>query len=80
MLGTINPLAEIARLAHDAGALVVADGAQAAPKLALDVAELGVDFYALTGHKVYGPDRDRRALGAARAAARRCPRSSAAAR
>ena len=55
VLGTENPLAEIARLAHDAGALVLADGAQAAPKLALDVAELGVDFYALTGHKAYAP-------------------------
>lgn len=55
VLGTLNPLAEIARLAHDAGALVLADGAQAAPKLAVDVAELGVDFYAATGHKAYGP-------------------------
>jgi cysteine desulfurase / selenocysteine lyase len=55
VLGTENPLAEISRLAHAAGALVLADGAQAAPKLALDVAELGVDFYALTGHKLYGP-------------------------
>ncbi len=55
VLGTENPLAEISRLAHDAGALVLADGAQAAPKLALDVAELGVDFYAITGHKLYGP-------------------------
>jgi cysteine desulfurase/selenocysteine lyase len=55
VLGTENPLAEIARLAHDAGALVLADGAQAAPKLPLDVAELGVDFYALTGHKLYAP-------------------------
>ena len=55
VLGTENPLAEIAGLAHDAGALVLADGAQAAPKLALDVAELGVDFYALTGHKAYAP-------------------------
>jgi cysteine desulfurase/selenocysteine lyase len=55
VLGTRNDLREIARLAHDAGALVLADGAQAAPKLALDVAELGVDFYALTGHKAYGP-------------------------
>ena len=80
MLGTENPLAEIARLAHDAGALVLADGAQAAPKLPLDVAALGVDFYALTGHKLYGADRDRRALGPARPAARRCRPSSAAAR
>ena len=55
VLGTENPLAEISRLAHAAGALVLADGAQAAPKLAVDVAALGVDFYALTGHKLYGP-------------------------
>jgi cysteine desulfurase/selenocysteine lyase len=55
VLGTVNPLAEIARMAHDAGALVLADGAQAAPKLPLHVGELGVDFYALTGHKLYGP-------------------------
>ncbi len=55
VLGTLNPLAEISALAHAAGALVVADGAQAAPKLAVDVAELGVDFYAATGHKAYGP-------------------------
>ena len=55
VLGTLNPLAGISRLAHDAGALVLADGAQAAPKLAVDVAELGVDFYAMTGHKAYGP-------------------------
>jgi cysteine desulfurase / selenocysteine lyase len=55
VLGTENPVAEIARLAHEAGALVLADGAQAAPKLPLDVAELGADFYALTGHKLYAP-------------------------
>jgi cysteine desulfurase / selenocysteine lyase len=55
VLGTENPLAEIARLAHDAGALVLADGAQAAPKLPLDLGELGVDFYAITGHKLYAP-------------------------
>jgi cysteine desulfurase/selenocysteine lyase len=55
VLGTENPLAEIARLAHEAGALVLADGAQAAPKMSVDVAALGVDFYALTGHKLYAP-------------------------
>jgi cysteine desulfurase/selenocysteine lyase len=55
VLGTQNPVGEIAALAHDAGALVMVDGAQAAPKLALDMGELGVDFYALTGHKLYGP-------------------------
>jgi cysteine desulfurase/selenocysteine lyase len=55
VLGSETPLVEIARLAHEAGALVLADGAQAAPKLPLDVSELGVDFYALTGHKLYAP-------------------------
>jgi cysteine desulfurase / selenocysteine lyase len=55
VLGTINPVVEISRLAHDAGALVLVDGAQAAPKLELDVGEIGADFYAFTGHKAYGP-------------------------
>ena len=55
VLGTLNPLPEISALAHAAGAIVVADGAQAAPKLEVNVAELGVDFYALTGHKAYAP-------------------------
>jgi len=55
VLGTENPLAEIAHQAHDAGALVLVDGAQAGARLPLDMASLGVDFYALTGHKAYGP-------------------------
>jgi cysteine desulfurase/selenocysteine lyase len=55
VLGTINPISEIARMAHDAGALLVVDGAQAGPKLPLDMLELGADFYALTSHKMYGP-------------------------
>ncbi|MGZ5413237.1 MAG: cysteine desulfurase [Solirubrobacterales bacterium] len=55
VLGTINPVAEIARMAHEAGALLVVDGAQAGPKLRLDMPSLGADFYALTGHKMYGP-------------------------
>jgi cysteine desulfurase / selenocysteine lyase len=55
VLGTLNPIAEIAEMAHAAGALILVDGAQAMPKLAVDVTELGVDFYAVTGHKAYGP-------------------------
>ena len=55
VLGSENPVAEIARLAHAAGAKVLADGAQGAPKMPLDMAALGVDFYALTGHKLYAP-------------------------
>ena len=55
MLGTENPIAEITQAAHDAGALVLVDGAQAAPKLPVNVAELGADFYAVTAHKLYGP-------------------------
>jgi cysteine desulfurase/selenocysteine lyase len=53
VLGTINPIAEIARRAHEAGAVVVVDGAQAAPHLPVDVGD--IDFYAWTGHKAYGP-------------------------
>ena len=55
VLGTINPVADIAERAHAAGAVVVVDGAQAAPHLPVDVAALGADFYAWTGHKAYGP-------------------------
>jgi cysteine desulfurase/selenocysteine lyase len=55
VLGAINPIAEISRMAHDAGALVLVDGAQAAPKMSLDMAALGADFYGFTGHKLYGP-------------------------
>jgi cysteine desulfurase / selenocysteine lyase len=55
VLSTVNPIAEIARRAHAAGALVVVDGAQAVPHLPVDVGALGADFYAWTGHKAYGP-------------------------
>jgi cysteine desulfurase/selenocysteine lyase len=55
VLGTINPVAEITRRAHDAGAVVVVDGSQAVPQVPVDLRELGVDFYAWTGHKAYGP-------------------------
>jgi len=55
VLGTINPVAEMTRRAHAAGALVLVDGAQAVPHLPLDLAGLGVDFYAFSGHKMLGP-------------------------
>ncbi len=55
VLGTVNPLGEIARKAHDAGALLLVDGAQAAPHLPVDVAASGADFYAFSGHKMLGP-------------------------
>jgi cysteine desulfurase / selenocysteine lyase len=55
VLGTINPIEDIAERAHAAGAIVVVDGAQAVPQIPVDVAALGVDFYGWTGHKAYGP-------------------------
>ena len=54
-LGTINPVREIARQLHAAGALLLVDGAQGAPHAPVDVAELGADFYAFSGHKMCGP-------------------------
>jgi cysteine desulfurase/selenocysteine lyase len=54
-LGTINPLRRMAELAHAQGAVLVVDGAQGAPHLPLDVVALDCDFYALSGHKLYGP-------------------------
>jgi cysteine desulfurase / selenocysteine lyase len=53
--GTIAPVADIAALAHAAGALVVVDGAQAIAHLAIDVAALGCDFFAFSGHKLFAP-------------------------
>src|SRR6476646_8630903 len=55
MLGTINPVAEIAPRAHEVGAVVVLDASQAAPQLPVDVQAVGADFLAVTGHKVTGP-------------------------
>jgi cysteine desulfurase/selenocysteine lyase len=55
VLGSVLPVAAIARLAREAGALVVVDGAQGAPHLDFDVRDLGCDFYAFSGHKTYGP-------------------------
>jgi cysteine desulfurase/selenocysteine lyase len=55
VLGTINPIRRIVELAHARGVRVLVDGAQAAPHLKVDVRALGCDFYALSGHKMYGP-------------------------
>ncbi|GAB3667952.1 cysteine desulfurase [Nocardioides korecus] len=55
MLGTINPVAEIARRAHEVGAIVVVDASQAAPQLPVDVQAVDADFLVFTGHKVTGP-------------------------
>lgn len=53
--GTINPIKEIAQAAHAVGAILVVDGAQAAPHMPVDVQDLDCDFYAFSGHKCYGP-------------------------
>ncbi len=53
--GTIVPVTDIVRRAHAAGAVVVVDGSQAVPQLPVDLAEIDADFYAWTGHKLYGP-------------------------
>ena len=54
-IGTINPVSKLAAWAHERGAIFVCDGAQAAPHLAIDVQALGVDFFAISGHKMCGP-------------------------
>jgi len=55
VLGTINPIRRIVEMAHARGACVLVDGAQAVPHLKVDVQALGCDFYAFSGHKMYGP-------------------------
>ena len=55
VVGTINPVAEIASRAHAAGAVVVVDGSQAVPQIEVDLRAIDADFYAWTGHKAYGP-------------------------
>ena len=55
VLGTINPIKEIAKIAHENGAVIVVDGAQSAPHLKFDVQDLDCDFYAFSGHKMGAP-------------------------
>ena len=55
VFGTINPIAEIVKMAHDVGALVLVDGAQSVPHHSVDVSKLGCDFFAFSGHKMMGP-------------------------
>ena len=55
VLGTVNPVREVAARAHTVGALVLVDGAQAVPQMPVNVRELGVDFYGFTAHKLCGP-------------------------
>lgn len=55
VLGVINPIKDLAKIAHENGAIMVVDGAQGAPHTKLDVQELDCDFYALSGHKMCGP-------------------------
>ncbi len=55
VLGTINPIKTLVEMAHDVGAHVLVDGAQAVPHMAIDVQDLGADFYVFSGHKAYGP-------------------------
>lgn len=54
-LGTVNPVAAITRMAHAKGAVVVVDGAQSTPHLPLNVQSIGADFFAFSGHKLFGP-------------------------
>lgn len=55
VLGTVNPVEDIVRMAHDHGVPCVVDGAQSAPHVKVDVRKLGCDFYVCSGHKMYGP-------------------------
>ncbi len=55
VLGTVNPVAEMTRIAHEHGAVALVDGAQATPHEAVDVQALGADFYVFSSHKMYGP-------------------------
>ena len=60
VLGVINPVKEIAQIAHEHGAIMVVDGAQSAPHLKVDVQDLDCDFFAFSGHKMCRSNRHRR--------------------
>lgn len=55
VLGTVNPVKEMAQIAHDHGVPIIVDGAQSAPHFAVDVQDMDCDFFAFSGHKMYGP-------------------------
>jgi cysteine desulfurase/selenocysteine lyase len=76
VLGSVLHVEQAVALAHGVGAKILIDGCQAVPRLPVDVAALGVDFYAFSAHKLYGPT----GIGAlwARAEIRPCPRGRAA--
>ncbi len=80
VLGTVNPIARIIEIAHARGVPVLIDGSQGAVHETVDVQALGADFYVFTGHKLYGPNRHRRALRQVRSARRPCSPIRAAAR
>ena len=78
-LGTINPVEKLAAWAHEQGAIMVVDAAQAAPHRPIDVQALGCDFLAISSHKLCGPSGVG-ASGATRSCSSRCRRSTSAAR
>lgn len=55
VLGVVNPIKKLAQMAHEHGAIMIADGAQSVPHMAINVQEMGVDFFAFSGHKMLGP-------------------------
>jgi cysteine desulfurase/selenocysteine lyase len=55
VLGSVNPVAEMSRIAHEHGALILVDGAQSVPHMPVDVKKLDCDFFVFSGHKIYGP-------------------------
>ena len=79
VLGTVNPIAAIVALAHERGVAVLVDGAQAAPRMPVDVQALGCDFFVCSGHKMYGPTGVGLLYGREELARARCRRIRAAA-